>query len=190
MRSPAGTLNLAQIQDAIYDWINSVTTGVLDEEQIVWRDQTEQLPPRPFVSLKFTSGPSPTDRDPSLFLGTADQPFNVGMQMEASLSVQVFGNTQIKEGPRAWQIALDLNSSLMEPAVRTALKQGGVSIQGLGKVQNLTALEESKYEERAAFEIELGMVQNITDKTGTIGTVKYQGTVDDSELPEQTVTLP
>jgi len=190
MTSPAGTLNLALIQDAIYDWVNSVTTGILDDIQIVWRDQTEQLPPRPFASLKLIALPATTDRDPNVILGTADQPMTYAMQMEASLSLQVYGNTQITNGPIATQLAIDLHSSLMREDVRNALKQGGVSIQGLGKPQNLSALEESKYEERAGFDIDLGLVQNITDKTGTIGTVKIQGEIDNTELPLETITLP
>lgn len=190
MSYPAGTLDLDKIKDAIYDWVKEATQGVLEEDnQIIWRNQSEPLPARPCVTLKFISGPSPTDRDPSLFIGAVGQPIVAGMQQEAVLSVQVFGNPQMPR-PSAYQLAIDLNSSLMLPAVRLALKAGGVSIQGLGKPQNLTALEETKYEERAGFEVEMGMVQNISDKvTTTIGTVNLDKTVDDVET-DQTVILP
>lgn len=184
-----GQLDLVQIQDAIYDWVNSVMKVDLEGLQIVWRDQSEAIPPRPFVSLKLIYGPAPTDRDGSIYPGGKGEPDNIGMQMEATLSVQVFGNTQIHR-PVAYQLAVDLNSSLLRPSVRTALKRGGVSIQGLGKPQNLSALEESKFEERAGFDIELGMVQNVLDQPGEIEEVNISGKVDGDDLPLNQVVLP
>jgi hypothetical protein len=189
MKYPIGTLDLVQIQNAIYDWINDTTQGVLEEPlQIIWRQQGEPVPPRPFVGLKLISGPSPTDREPNVFIN-ADGSSGYGMQMEAVLSVQVYGNIKVHR-PLAYQLAVDLNSSLFGSEARRKLKAAGVSIQGLGKPQNLTALEESQYEERAGFELELGMVQNIVDQPGTIETVNIKGTVDGEPLPEQTITLP
>lgn len=184
----AGTLDLVQIQDALYDWVYSVTRGILEEHQIVWRDQSEQIPARPFVSLKLISGPSPTDRDGSIFLNGKAQPINVGMQMEAALSVQVFGNTQIHRSV-AHQLAMDLNTSLLRPSIRDALKAKGIAIQGLGKPQNLSALEESKFEERAGFDVELGLVQNILDQPGNIERINITQTVD-GDTTDKTVVLP
>lgn len=168
MKYPAGTLDLAKVQDALYDWVKSVTEGVLDNDvQIIWRNQSEPLPARPCVTLKFTYGPAPTDRDGSVFLGPKNGPMTIGQQMEANLSLQVFGNTHIHR-PMAYQLAVDLNSSLTRPSVREDLGRAGIAIQELGKPQNMTTLEESQYEERAGFELSLGMAQNIKDDPGTI----------------------
>jgi hypothetical protein len=189
VKYPVGTLDLVQIQNAIYDWIKDSTHGVLEEPlQIVWRNQGEPVPPRPFVGLKLISGPSPTDRDPNVFLNAGSAPIGYGMQMEGVLSVQVYGNTKVHR-PMAYQLALDLNSSLLSSEVRRKLKVGGVSIQGLGKPQNMSAVEESQYEERAGFEIELGMVQNITDKTTVIEQVNIHGTVNGEPVPAQSIPL-
>lgn len=190
MSNALGTLNLAAVEDALYDWAYNIAKGGLNKDvQVFWKDQGEQLPARPCVALKFIYGPAPTDRDPNVFLGTVSGPTTFGMQQEGILSVQVFGNTQVCK-PLAHQLALDLNSSLMLQSVRDKLKQGGVSIQGLGKVQLMSALEESKYEERAGFEVELGLVQNISETVGTIETVNIQGKVDGESIPTQTVVLP
>lgn len=187
-RYPAGTLDLVQIQDAIYDWINSVTQGVIEEPiQIAWRNQSEPMPPRPCVTLKFTYGPAPIARDASV-RRTAKGELIVGMQQEATLSIQVFGNSQVHR-PMAYQLAVDLNSSLMRQSIKDDLKRGGVSIQELGKPQNMTALEESEYEERAGFELSLGMVQNILDDPGTIKTVNLSQTADGTKKIK-TIILP
>lgn len=184
MKLPTGTLNLVAIEDTIYNWVNGSLTGILEPEQIVWRNGSEPLPPRPCVTLKFTYGPAPIARDGNIIPAGN----TVGMQMEATLSVQVFGNTQMNK-PLAQQIAIDLNSSLLRREVRLQLNRGGVSIQQVGKPLNLTALEESRYEERAGFDLSLGMVQNVTDQPGQIDSVNLNKTVD-GDTTEQTVTLP
>lgn len=179
MNIPSGSLDLVRIRKAIYDWIYTVTLGVLENNllQIVWMDQSEMIPPRPFVGLKITYGPAPIARRGNFFLGAVGKPMNVGIQMEATLSIQVYGNTQICPQPLAMQMANDINTSLMRQTILDALKVGGVSVQEVGKVRNLSALEESRYEERAGFEVGLGMVQNLADNPGTIGTVNVDGDV-------------
>jgi hypothetical protein len=177
---PAGALDLEKIQNALYDWVWSVAEGVMGKDpelRITWRNQGEPIPPRPFVSLKFIDGPRPIGRSPNFYsLKTVnDKTVNYGMQHEATLSVQVFGNTRTSK-PLANQLAVDLNSSLMRQTILDALKVGGVAIQGLGSVKNLSALEESDYEERAGFELALGLVQNVQDTPVTIGTVNVGGT--------------
>lgn len=187
-RYPTGTLNLVAIQDTIYNWVNSSMQGILEPDQIIWRNQSEPLPPRPCVTLKFTYGPSPVARDGNVISGGVGCD-TIGMQQEATLSVQVFGNTKMHK-PMADQIAIDLNSSLLRREVRRVLNIGGVSIHSVGKPQNMTALEESRYEERAGFELSLGMVQNVTDAPGKIEHLNINRTVGGESLPAQTINLP
>jgi len=158
MSYPAGTLNLVLIQDAIYDWIEGITQGVFPEgeegEHIQWMDQSAPLQARPLVTLKIIDGPRPIGRSANLFFNpdesTKLNPFSVGMQMEMTLSVQVFGNTNIHR-PMAMQLSMDLNSSLMRQSV-----------------------EETAYEERSGFELTLGLAQNLSDQPGVIETVNLE----------------
>ncbi len=189
---PAGSLNIAAIRDALYDWCYSVTRGVLsdDGEDIIWRNQSEPLPARPCVTLKLIDGPRPIARDPNLFFGDVGKPFNAGMQQEATLSVQVFASTRIENDAQAQQIAFDLNASLTRQSVLDQLKLAGITIQGLGAPKNLSALEETEYEDRAGFEVALGLAQNIQDNPATIGTINIGRIVDGQELSDQEVNLP
>jgi hypothetical protein len=187
MNYPIGTLDLDKIQDTIYDWIFGITQGTLKPEQIIWRNQSEPLPPRPCVTLKFTYGPAPIARDANV-LGGGLSPDTAGMQQEATLSVQTYGSTKIQR-PKAMQLAIDLNSSLLLRDVRMQLNRGGVSVQAVGKPSNMTALEETEYEERAGFELSLGMVQNITDPTDTIEVINLRKIIDEVETDQQ-ITLP
>lgn len=182
---PAGTLDLEKIKDSIYDWVYSVTANVLtDEGQIVWRQQSEPLPARPCVTLKFIDGPRPIARQGNLFLNPGENFVSYGIQMEATLSVQVFGNTSLNQlAGLAMQLALDLNSSLMRQSILDMLKLGGVAVQVVGSPKNLTALEESRYEERAGFDITLGMAQNIVDTPDTIGSLNLGGSIGQGQIP-------
>lgn len=181
MSYPAGTLNLVLIQDAIYDWIEGITQGVFPEgeegEHIQWMDQSAPLQARPLVTLKIIDGPRPIGRSANLFFNpdesTKLNPFSVGMQMEMTLSVQVFGNTNIHR-PMAMQLSMDLNSSLMRQSVLDKLKAAGISVQEVGRPRNLTALEETAYEERSGFELTLGLAQNLIDQPGVIETVNLE----------------
>lgn len=189
MSYPAGRLDIDRIMDTIIEWASDFLRGVVTPEQIIWRQSGEPLPARPCVTFRLISGPSPTDRDPNVFQGDGTDT-TYGLQQEMVVSVQIFGNTK-KRQPSAHQIAIDLNSSLMESSVRQKLNVGGVSIQGLGHVENRSALEESRWEERYGFDVELGLVQNITDKhADVIKQVNVQGKVNGTDLPPQSVTLP
>jgi hypothetical protein len=187
---PSGTLNLATVEDAIYDWIYGVVQGVVeDASQVIWRNQSRPLPARPCVTMKWISGPSPIGRSANVINNPGQALTGFGIQMVATLSVQTYGNTKVLRKQIAHQMAVDINSSLMRPSVLQALKDGGVAIQGVGHPQNLTALEETEYEERFGFEIEMGLVQNVLDNTGSIETINITKTVDGNPLPTQTVTL-
>jgi hypothetical protein len=174
MSYPAGSLNLELIQDALYDWVATVTEGVFqdDEEHILWRNQSQPLLARPCITLKIIDGPRPVGRNANEFSAASGNimKLGVGIQQEMTLSVQVFGNVNIHR-PMAHQLAIDLNSSLIRQSILDQLKIGGVSVQEVGKPRNLTALEETEYEERAGFELSLGLTQNMTDTASTIGTV-------------------
>jgi hypothetical protein len=175
MSYPRGSLNLENIKLGIFQWVKYVTQGIIPENQIIWRNQSEPLPPRPCVTMKIINGPTPTDRNAALFFNAPNRLFNQGMQMEMDVSIQIFGNTRTQR-PLALQLTLDLNTSLIQQSILDRLKQSGISIQGKSEVRNLTALEETEYEERAGFDVSMGLVQNILDDPGTIETIN--GTID------------
>lgn len=173
---PLGQLSLVQIQDAIYDWIKKETDGVVDPEAIVWRDQSKPAPLRPLVSLKIIDGPRSVGRDPSLF-NAPQKKFTAGVQQVLTVSVQAFGSSTVSR-PIAGQLAIDLHSSLLKQQVRQPLSKAGLSVQDLGQPRNLSAVEETEYEERWGFEVQFGAAQNVLDDPSTIETVNIAGNVD------------
>lgn len=188
MSYPAGSLDMNKIMDAIFGWVYLVLGDNLSQSQIIWRNQSEPLPSRPCVTLKIIDGPRPVARDANVQEYSPNGFYSIGMQMEMTVSVQVFGTT-LNAPITAMQLALDLNSSLLRKSVLDVLNKGGVAVQGLGQIRNLSALEESQYEERSGFEISCGLVQNISDQPGIIAVVNGEIETDVKDDPFH-ATLP
>jgi len=158
-------LKLVEVQKTIYSWIKNELSGSIPPEQIIWRQQSEPLPPRPCVTMKITGGPSRVGFNDNAVYDTAGR-FKIGGQRTMVVSIQIFGDSRLN--PKAYQVAIDLNASLEKMTVLDRLRSGGVAAQLKGDVTNLTALEETEYEERAQFDVTLGVAENITDEPGII----------------------
>lgn len=170
-----GTLVLERIQDAIYNWIQIQVEGVIEVDHIIWRQQSEPLPGRPCVTMKITDGPRPLGSTESEWV-TTDKKLAIGGQRVMTVSIQVFGNTKIHR-PMAYQLACDLNDSLNRETVRQELNAAGIGVQKRGDPVNISALEETEYEERAQFDVVLCVAQNILDEPGTIEHVNIESAI-------------
>lgn len=174
------SLQLVNFQKAVYNWINKICAGVIPSEQIVWRNQSEPLPPRPCVTMKITDGPKRTGYGDNLMFvgGPTGTQYKVGGQRTITVSIQIFGNTSIHR-PMAYQLAVDLGSSLSMPTILDQLRGAGISVHQQGDPINITALEETEYEERAQFDVLYGVAQNVLDDPGIITSVGVIGqTID------------
>lgn len=187
MSYPDGSISLVQIQDSIYDWIKNETTGVIDPGSIVWRDGSKTLPPRPMISLKIIDGPKSVGRNGSIF-NAPNKRFTIGVQQVLTLSVQAFGSSAVSR-PQAPQLIQDLHSSLLKDSVRDQLRLAGIAIQDVGEPRNLSALEETEYEDRGGFEVIMGVAQNVVDDPSTIETVNALGNIGGTEVPVEITGL-
>jgi hypothetical protein len=159
-------LVLADIQRAIYYWVKQETAGVIPQEQIIWRNQSEPLPPRPCVTMRITSGPRRTGYSDNIHYLMGDQ-FIIGGQRVLVVSIQVFGNMKVSR-PMAYQLACDLSASLSKLTVLDKFRAAGIAVFDQGDPLNITALEETEFEERAAFDLTLGVAENVLDDPGVL----------------------
>jgi len=159
-------LSLAKVQLALYNWVKNETIGQIDPDHIIWRNQSEPLPGRPCVAMRIMSPPKRVGYQDSILPSTTGV-VTIGGQRQMTVSVQVYGNLNIHR-PLAMQLALDLNSSLSKTTVLDRLYESGVAVFNQGEPQNLTELVETEYEERSAFDILLGVAENVLDDQGII----------------------
>lgn len=162
------SIRLDRVQRAIHAWVVRELQGDVPPEQVIWRQQSEPLPPRPCVALKVIDGPRRVGySDDVRYVG--GRRFNVGGQRVMTVSVQVFGSTRVHR-PMAYQIGIDLNSSLSKATTLEGLRRDGLAVFNQGEVLNLTALEETEFEERSGFDVLFGLAQNVVDDPGIIET--------------------
>jgi len=161
-------IDIEKVKRAIYNVFMHRLRGIIPENQIIWRDQSEPLPKRPCVAMRITSGPDRHGFQDHAGLDSAGI-LHVGGQRVMVISVQTFGDR--RERPRAYQLAKDLNASLSLPSLLGLLRSSGVAVWNQGEVTNLSDLEESEYEERAEFSMKIGVPENQSDDVGWFNTV-------------------
>jgi hypothetical protein len=172
---------LDAFQDALYAWIKDAMKGAVPDEQIIWRDQSQPLPPRPCVTMRITDGPKAVGNQDNVSDAGGGK-FNVGGQRTLTVAFEVLGNSQVQK-PMAFQSVINLHRSLGLMTVRERLRSAGISVQERGDPLNLTQLEESEFEERAHFDVVFGVADNITDDPGTIESVNGTGIVGETTVP-------
>ena len=175
-------LLLADIQRAVYNWIQEQLGGYEPRVEVIWRQQSEALPARPCVALKLTEGIKDTGFGDNV-IPLPDGRFNIGSQETMTLSVQVFGSTRVHR-PMAYQLGVDLKSSLKKLTVLDKLRSKNIAVQNKGEVMNLTELEETEYEERSEFDVVLGVSQNVVDDPSYIEHVNITPDVSGHTLPD------
>lgn len=100
---------------------------------------------------------------------------NIGGQRQATVRVECFGNNAVSMASQAV-------TSLSKRTVLDLLSVAGVAVQDKNPVQNLTAMLETVFEERAVFDFNIGLADSVEDDLGVIEKVELAGEIDDFEV--------
>ena len=157
-------MTLSSIKTTLYTW----ASGAADPVKVIWADQGEHRPPKPYASI---------DLGPPSKIGGADEirPQNdgtlrvVGIR-QATVSVNTFG-------PNAFEIMTAFQSSLETPAVQETMRIGGVTFVDSSVIRDLSVPLESRFEQRAQMDITVRVVAIVSD-TST-------GYIEKTELTDQ-----
>lgn len=156
-------IDFATLKKALYNWVKTET-----DVTVIWMDQSEVRPPRPYVGLKLISGP--------LKLGTddlrQDNPgeFSVQGLRQFTLSVNAFGADSLA-------LLSGLQTSTDKPTVIETLAADGIGIVQAGQIQDLTTGLDNRFESRHQMDVTLYGKDIETDAD--------VGTIEDVELTEQ-----
>lgn len=135
----------------------------------IWADQSEVRPPRPYASLKLTSGPVVVAND------EVRQPtsgsFEVAGLRRMTLSVQAFGEGALERMSR-------LQTALSKESVLESLDKSGVAIVEVAGVQNLTGLLDNRFETRAQMDVGFYAAENESDSTDFVESVEVTSEPD------------
>lgn len=108
----------------------------------------------------------------------------IGGQRRATVNIDYFG-------PRPMENIMKAFNSLEKRSLNDIFYDAGIAYTEKNDVKNLTAMLETKYEERASFDFYIGFAENFEDDLGVIESVEFTGSVtrDSGDLDIDSVTV-
>jgi len=96
--------------------------------------------------------------------------WNYGGWHRVPIRIQYFGKYALEELGRARQ-------SLVRPSIRYLFQANDIAVHEKGSVQNISTMLETIWEERAAWDLALGITDTVQDDVGLIERIKVTGTM-------------
>lgn len=151
------------LKTSLYCWANDNTPSTIP---VIFSNQNSPRPSTPYVSLLINSfvqigndySPRPTDSTSEIDLA-GDREF--------TLEVQVFGGSHL-------QILENLRSSLQKETVLNELRSKGVVFVLQNPITDISAVFDTRFEQRATMDILFRISQTIEDDHGAIETVELK----------------
>lgn len=159
------------IEDAIYAWL-SAATGV----SCVWAQQNGVQRDLPYCTMQI-EGPIREYAEDELqsvtnLANAAGQEVEqtVIKRRQITLHVQAFSGAQVEGGASPARDYLDTaDGKLSLPSVQDALSAAGLTvIDEQRTILNLSAVVESGWQSRAAFDVRFRLVDSVLEKTGYV----------------------
>lgn len=169
-QAPIAGPTIMDLQDALVAWASAALPGV----SVIWADQPGTRPTRPFVTLNLKGPIKVTGIDWREQGGLA-----VGGSRRYVVSVQTYTNPPVRAVPAdpgdpdadpvvpptpavaevkdAAQLASDLVDALDDPYLSDDLNVAGIGIGPVSAPQDLSALLDTKFERRIAFDFEINV---------------------------------
>lgn len=170
----------ATLEDAIHAFFVAATG--LAATSVVWSEQANPQPARPFATLKILSGPvrlSPVDEvrqsyNSGATLGQEITHTVVG-QREITVSCQVFSDN-VHGASSARAVLAKAQTGLFLPTIRYALNAVGLSVIASDAINDLTELVSNKFQSRANLDIRFNCVDDASQVHGYIDDAEFSGT--------------
>ncbi len=162
----------ATIEDALRVWVKAGSG--LGDAKVIWLDQTGARPAAPFIELKLgdivpLGGVDPVETATDL-MRPAGTEIELKVAGVRAFTVSLQAYTATVTGAATARALLSLvQTALSLPSVRAALDAAGVTPFDEGEVHNLTGLLGTKFEGRAALDVQFYVRETLSEFTGFIG---------------------
>ena len=166
-------LSRAQLRQILFDWIKG-ETGL----KIIIANQGAHRPARPYVSLNVFVASAEMGGMDQQRVNDIGNVVTSGMR-RLTASINIFG-------PDAVEKLTKIRDSLDRPDIIELFARKEIAELERGAVQDLTALEETDYEERGQMDITIAYVSESEVDVGTIETVEIEGTAGSHTIPVNT----
>lgn len=148
-------LNLPSFKEFVYDWLTSIVDPTVT---VIWENQAEHRPKKPYISLNIISGPVKRGQDDILIddLGRT----TVSGLREMTVSTNYFGENAVGE------LGI-VQTSFELPSVIEEFADQNICLVMDGGIKNLTSLMENRFETRAQMDIRFRVTDMMTDQNST-----------------------
>ena len=158
-------MSFADIRQGIYNWVRTESNLT-----VIWADQSEVRPPRPYVALKLISGPRRRGHDDLRQNGLGV--FEVHGQRQWTCSVNVIGSG-------AMDTIMLLQDSLEKPSVQDSLRVKKLAFVKAEVAQDATLELDTGYESRAQMDVFFTSTALLEDtNTTNIENVELENEID------------
>lgn len=154
-------MNWTDLQKAMYDFINGLTTWT-----VAWSEESAPAPDEYHLMLRITGVPK-VAQDGTTF-DTETGVLTITGNREFTLELQAYG-------AGAFALLTAIDSAVEKPSVLAGLREDGIVYVDSEPVQNLTYLIETRYRERAALDIRFRTAETQTDDVGYFDHVEGEG---------------
>lgn len=158
-------------EDAIYDFIKAIVGSSVS---VIWEEQGEDRPSKPYVSLCIISGPTKIGNRAEMTYKETDT-YTRYFQKKFTLSISVFANNNDS------YIINNIQNSLYLEDKLNILRSGGISVWNQIGPSNISRVIDDDWEYRSHLDAIMSYGENIDDITGEIRKVEINGQIIDTE---------
>lgn len=148
-------INDAITKKAVYDLIRKYINPAAT---VIWENQAEARPPKPYCALLFITGPIRIGHDSEIVVTDKTQVRGI---REMVLSVNYFGTNALAEMSR-------LQTAFGFPSAREMLLRDNIVFVKETGLRDLSSLMENRFESRSQMDVMIRLTENVTDIDSTI----------------------
>lgn len=160
----------ADIYALLFNWIKA-QTGLT----VIKANQKGPRPARPYASLNFLNPSTPLG-DTQQWQINGDKTVAAEAMYKAVASINIFGENAV-------DTLAQLRNSLDQPDVVELFAAANVTHLDDGPINDLTALQETQYEERGQFDLTIAYVGGKDVDVSTIEHASLDGNVNGRDIP-------
>jgi len=157
-------------EDSIYDFVKDIVGSNVN---VIWEEQGEDRPSKPYVSLCIISGPTKIGNRAEMTYKETDI-YTRYFQKKFTLSVGVFANDN--DG----YIINNIQNSLYLESKLNILRNGGIAVWDQIGPFNVSKVIDDDWEYRSHLDIIMSYGENIDDETGEIRKVEVNSQIIDT----------
>ncbi len=174
-------INFKDVKQTLYNWvITQVPLGM----PVIFYMPNSPRPEVPYISL-YLNSITQVNRD---YAATNSDSFGVvNMKGDRQFTVQVqgYGNDPLT-------VLENIRTSLQKQSVLDILRSGGIVYYSSLGINDITALIDSQFEQRAQLDLSMGIAQIYTDDPGYFDTIEVEEIISDQidvVIYDQIITL-